>query len=290
LPPHTPPPPSPQPSPPGAEVIATFKLNVVSEDLAPGFAAQVEAKLALFLDIDAERVQVISVIAGSTIIQARIWEASDTFVRRALRGASIFTLLSVLSHEVLELPTVESSVPPSPPPASASSSGGGGGSGGSGENLPPSGTLSVGLGARSVTAIAVPILLSAVLLTCLCWRWRGLRSRSRKVTVVKQALQSTRSFGFPLHLLRAETFLGMRELTRFEKARDESQHVVVDLVDDAARWFGPAGNRRLIFVSHQWLSFAAPDPMSAQWEAMKAGVRHVVETNDWAFDRVYIWV
>jgi hypothetical protein len=85
--------------------------------------------------------------------------------------------------------------------------------------------------------------------------WRLVRY-SRKWLADKEtielALESNKSFKFPMYLVRATDFVRMRELLAYETVRDKSQHVVVDFVEEARdRFSNPACRNKLIFISHR---------------------------------------
>jgi hypothetical protein len=263
-------------------VFATFVLDVSPQALSPSFAANFESRLALFLSVEPEQVRVVSIIAGSSVVRVRVWEADETAVRRTLGDASIFTLTTVLGYSVLDKPTLEPALVPSPPVDAAPGDGGGGGRSGAPASDGARNDNTTPLRPSTVAAIAGAVAVVVVLLALAVLRQRHARELARKAAVVAQAFRSTRSFGYPIHLLRAETFLQMRTLRKFEPARNQRHHLVVDLVEDAAKMFAPESRNRLIFLSHQWLGYNAPDPSGVQREVMAAGVRHVAETNGWA--------
>lgn len=42
-------------------------------------------------------------------------------------------------------------------------------------------------------------------------------------------------------------------------------------------------------ISHQWTSYAHPDPTNVQFNAMVAAVRHVAERMGWDLANVLVW-
>jgi len=78
----------------------------------------------------------------------------------------------------------------------------------------------------------------------------------------------------------------MASLRPFEALRNDKIHLCFDSVADV-RVFQASGNV-IVFISHQWLSFSAPDDEEqTQFAAMKRAVSRLAEETP---QRTFVWV
>jgi len=141
----------------------------------------------------------------------------------------------------------------------------------------------------AVAAVCCVALVLAALVTALVIRRRRAFRLAHDVETIESALSKCDAFHFPLNVIRASDFLRMEKLMIYEDVRRTGQHEVHDLVADAQKYFG-AGGQRLIFLSHQWLSFDEPDPNGVQYRVMAASVKIVAARQGWDLSKVWVWV
>ena len=90
---------------------------------------------------------------------------------------------------------------------------------------------------------------------------------------------------FPAALLSAKAFAELGSLQSHEDLRERGLLIFHDNLHDMIH-----STARLIFFSHQWTSFALPDPSGTQYEAMLSALRHIVHNEQWDIHATWVWV
>ena len=76
---------------------------------------------------------------------------------------------------------------------------------------------------------------------------------------------------YPLHLVRGDEFAAEGRLMRHEVLRNTHKLTVLDSLTDVDAFV--AAGKQVVFLSHQWTSFAAPDAGGEQYEVMRTAIR-----------------
>jgi len=120
------------------------------------------------------------------------------------------------------------------------------------------------------------------------------RERAQRIQhTVERAVQGAGKLMHPMVLISAEEFMQMRELTSYERLRNDGKLEFLDTEEDLARF---KTNHSVIFLSHQWLGWGFPDDeQQTQLKAMKSAVRtaaHQMRATGarGAWKNVYVWV
>jgi hypothetical protein len=116
------------------------------------------------------------------------------------------------------------------------------------------------------------------------------RDHERKMLItLDEAMRSTVNLDYPLHLVRAETFLQGGKLRRHELMRDEHKLLVLDTMSDVDRFIEEG--RLVVFFSHQWTAFDAPDHTGDQFKAMSKALKAIATIKGYHdYDDVWVWV
>ena len=64
----------------------------------------------------------------------------------------------------------------------------------------------------------------------------------------------------------------------------------VSILDSRVSVCASLAQQRIIFFSHQWTSYAAPDPDNIQYATMLAAVQRVQTAYKWPLEQTFIWV
>lgn len=150
-----------------------------------------------------------------------------------------------------------------------------------------------------VAVIAVSSVLGAAILAFLTWFFVNRYKKYRRITLaheqlmeenLDEAMRAVRSLEFPLHLLRGSDFVAMSSLQRHEIVRDEHKLTVMDALSDVDAFI--VGGKPVVFFSHQWTSFDAPDPTGVQFETMRSSLKEIASRRGWDpnLKDVYVWV
>jgi len=150
-----------------------------------------------------------------------------------------------------------------------------------------------------IAIITVSSILGAAIIGFLCWflynRWKKFRRiqnahEQLMEDTIEEAQRSLTNLDYPLHLVRANDFVNETNFVQHETLRNRHKLVVIDSLQDVDAFIA-AGNL-VVFFSHQWTSFKAPDPSGKQFAAMCKALRHISEKNghDGNLDKLYVWV
>ncbi len=123
-------------------------------------------------------------------------------------------------------------------------------------------------------------------------KYRKLATEQKQLTetILNDSVRSTKSIDYPFHLIRGDEFVNENKLLRFEVLRNTHRLTVLDTLKDVDA-FIDAG-KQIVFLSHQWTSFAAPDPSGAQYEAMCIALKELARQSGWdeSLKDVFVWV
>lgn len=134
---------------------------------------------------------------------------------------------------------------------------------------------------RSTIALAVCL---AILTFCglvlavvaLCSRYRRLVGQKHAWVSLelRKALDNVTNLQFPFCLISVPDFLALGSLVSFEDIRARGQHTVLDDLASVQRF--SESNKKIIFISHQWLSYTEPDPSNKQYVEMARALKHII--------------
>lgn len=107
---------------------------------------------------------------------------------------------------------------------------------------------------------------------------------------LNEATRALHSLEYPLQLVRGNEFAEEGKLMRHEVLRNTHKLTVLDSLGDVDA-FVEAG-KHIIFFSHQWTSFTAPDPSGHQYKTMVASMRELAKQNGWdeSLRDMFIWI
>ena len=108
----------------------------------------------------------------------------------------------------------------------------------------------------------------------------------RKTRCVK-AIESQRTLLSPAYLFTLRDFTDMGRIASHEEFRDAGKLVVIDNYEELREF---ARLNRVIFVSHQWISWAEPDPENLQYQHMLAACLAVAKKEGVEPANLYIFV
>ena len=104
---------------------------------------------------------------------------------------------------------------------------------------------------------------------------------------VKKAINSVKLLRHPCTFI---TFQTLREADKFvvhEKLRDDGLLYVLDTYEMLVDFLG---KEKTLFVSHQWLSFTAPDPNRVQYRALVEACDALCAQKGLAAEKLFIWL
>jgi len=152
--------------------------------------------------------------------------------------------------------------------------------------------------AQVLIIVAVAVSVALVVLACVCVGRRARKAfqhyvelergrKARRDEIIDQALRTTRELKFPMHVVDARTFLSLGSLVYFEQLRKQQSHVVLDSLEEIVSIM--QAGKQIIFLSHQWLAFDAPDPLGVQYHVMIPAIEQVAAANGWRVDDCFVW-
>jgi len=109
-------------------------------------------------------------------------------------------------------------------------------------------------------------------------------------STLNEATRALRMLDYPLHLISAQDFIKGGKLLQHERLRNSHRLTVLDNLADVDS-FIQAG-KQVVFFSHQWTAFDAPDPNNHQYEAMIGALHELSKRNGWdpSWNDVFVWV
>ena len=133
--------------------------------------------------------------------------------------------------------------------------------------------------------------------------WRA-QETSRRVTLeaekaarnlesVVEAQANACQLTHPMVLVSASTFFGLGKLTPYETLRGAGKLIFLDTLEQLVAF---KQKNKVIFLSHQWLGWHAPDPVGVHYAAMVSAAREAIAMllpgvpAEAAQEDVYIWV
>jgi len=120
-------------------------------------------------------------------------------------------------------------------------------------------------------------------------RMRLLAERARRMQqVVTDALDTVGTLKYPMVLLDANSYLSLGSLIPHEVARDR-QDLVLKCVDSCGDLERFLASMYIIFLSHQWLSWYAPDPHQVQYTCSCRAIKALIKDKGWDAANTYIW-
>ena len=115
----------------------------------------------------------------------------------------------------------------------------------------------------------------------------ALRERDEQRQRVREAIHNASTLKYPLCVMPFKSFARFGKLVPFEEARDQKVLVCCDTWDEAASF---ASTRPIIFLSHQWLSYCAPDPQNAHYVQMLRAVNALAAERGFSAEDCHVWV
>lgn len=112
---------------------------------------------------------------------------------------------------------------------------------------------------------------------------------AKMLYTMHEAMRSTVNMDYPLHLVDATTFLREGTLRRHEPMRDEHKLRVLDTTSAVDEFIGLGD--LVVFFSHQWTAFDAPDHSGEQYKAMTKALRAIAILKGYDdMEGVWVWV
>lgn len=134
------------------------------------------------------------------------------------------------------------------------------------------------------------IFLSALMYIGCRMHFRASRERDAYIEEqLVQVLALATEFQYPLALVPATVFLQLDRLEAHEELRERKCLTVLDRVAHARELFADDANLG-IFFSHQWTSFAHPDPENVQFFAICEALRDLSIRQQIGLSNTYAWV
>ena len=106
---------------------------------------------------------------------------------------------------------------------------------------------------------------------------------------LKDCIRQTNDILFPMSVMFANDFSALSKMLAFEDARDQKLLETYFSTDEIEH----ALNRmciRIIFVSHQWLAWAEPDPVNMQYDCIAQGLETVRRRFGWSAHSIVVWL
>jgi len=109
-------------------------------------------------------------------------------------------------------------------------------------------------------------------------------------STLNESIRAIHALDYPLHLIRGNEFVEEEKLMRHEVLRNTHKLTILDSLADVDAFV--AAGKHVVFFSHQWTSFTAPDPSGNQYRAMCNAARDLAKQNGWdtSLKDVFIWV
>jgi len=105
---------------------------------------------------------------------------------------------------------------------------------------------------------------------------------------MSDAIGGLTRFKYSLNLISLAKFRAAGKLAKHEEMRDNGALTVFDLWEDALR-FSQSG-KIIIFFSHQWLGWYAPDPKNVHYPVMIQAIEKLCETFKHKPEDIYLWI
>ena len=151
--------------------------------------------------------------------------------------------------------------------------------------------------AHSFVGVSDPLELAAMILGCcvilvvgmlVVVTRQGMRHNAkRRERVLRAVTHSVTTLQHPLAVVPFSTLCKLGKLLPHEAARDASMLVLLDTLELAYEF---ASVKSVLFFSHQWLSFAEPDPQNLHYKAMIEAATRICEEHGVDASELYIWV
>ena len=109
-------------------------------------------------------------------------------------------------------------------------------------------------------------------------------------STLNESIRAIHALDYPLHLIRGNEFVEDGKLMRHEVLRNTHKLTILDSLADVDAFV--AAGKHVIFFSHQWTSFSAPDPSGNQYRAMCHAVRDLARQNGWdtSLKDIFLWI
>jgi hypothetical protein len=107
---------------------------------------------------------------------------------------------------------------------------------------------------------------------------------------LNESVRSLHQLDYPLHLVRGDEFVDEGKLMRHEVLRNTHKLTVLDSLSDVDSFI--AAGKHVVFFSHQWTSFTAPDPSGQQYDVMCTAMKELARRNGWdeSLKDVFAWI
>lgn len=104
---------------------------------------------------------------------------------------------------------------------------------------------------------------------------------------INEATESVNHLAHPIILVTADWFLNSGRMVKHEDARAQRCFWTIDTMDELNRF---KKNKTLVFLSHQWLAWAEPDPQNIQFKAMRQAFEELIRTKELDVEDVFVWL
>ncbi|CAK0892578.1 unnamed protein product [Prorocentrum cordatum] len=115
------------------------------------------------------------------------------------------------------------------------------------------------------------------------------QEEERQLQMIEDAVSAMRDLRFPMVVLQMKTFRDMGSFVSHEELRKNhgSKLAWLDTPDDIDKF---VTDNFIIFLSHQWLSWTAPDPDNLQYECARSAVADCALQKEWDPENVHVWL
>jgi len=114
-----------------------------------------------------------------------------------------------------------------------------------------------------------------------------LEKRRQMQEQVNTARETVNHLAHPIILVSSEWFIESGRMVKHEDARAMKSLITVDTMEELK---GFKKGKTLVFFSHQWLSWAEPDPHRIQYNAMLSALQELLEVKGLNIVNTYIWL
>jgi hypothetical protein len=105
--------------------------------------------------------------------------------------------------------------------------------------------------------------------------------------MARENFENLTRLGWNMVLVSYSDFVQGGKLLRYELARELGLHTTLDTYEDANRF---CRENEVVFLSHQWLGEALPDPKNVHFEAACEMLEKLINVCNLNRDNIYIWV
>jgi len=116
--------------------------------------------------------------------------------------------------------------------------------------------------------------------------------KKRREETLQRAWSAVEELASPMVLISAELFMQLGRLTSFEELRNRGKVIALDTLAQVQKF---RETRWIIFFSHQWLGYSAPDKANLHYSTMCGALASIIAALPLkggapSLDRAFVWV